>query len=152
MTTGRARNATPTASPAPPGAGHRLPEAAGDARSVEPRWRPQLGAGDIGRELGDRWAVAVDPADPERWYVSAASGPGAAHGGERARGRLYRWEGSWSALTLAPEAMPYALVAGDGELLAGMTDGQVLRSEDGGESWEELGVRVGSIVAMARSG
>lgn len=127
-------------------------QAAGDgaawSRDGGRNWEPA----DIGRELGYCWAVAVDPADPERWYVSAASGPGAAHGGERARGRLYRWEGSWSALTLAPEAMPYALVAGDGELLAGMTDGQVLRSEDGGESWEELGVRVGSIVAMARSG
>jgi hypothetical protein len=41
---------------------------------------------------------------------------------------------------------------GDGELLAGMADGRVLRSEDDGESWEETGVRVGPIAAMAGTG
>jgi hypothetical protein len=45
--------------------------------------------------------------------------------------------------------MPYTLAATDGELLAGMTDGRILRSRDRGESWDETGVRVGSITAMA---
>jgi hypothetical protein len=40
----------------------------------------------------------------------------------------------------------------DGELLAGMADGRVLRSGDDGESWEESGVRVGPIAAMAAIG
>jgi photosystem II stability/assembly factor-like uncharacterized protein len=104
---------------------------------------------DAGRDLGYCWAVAVDPADPERWYVSAAYGPGAAHGRDGGRGRLYRWEGTWEALGLPAESMPYALAATDGELLVGMSDGRILRSGDRGESWEEVGVELGSITAMA---
>jgi hypothetical protein len=45
--------------------------------------------------------------------------------------------------------MPYALLADDGELIAGMADGRILRSVEGGEGWEETGVRIGSITAMA---
>jgi hypothetical protein len=108
-------------------------------------WR----AADAGRDLHYCWALAVDPADPERWYVSAASGPGAAHRGTSARGRLYRWDGAWQPLALPSESMPYALVARAGELLAGMSDGHVLRSGDRGETWDELGPPVGSISAMA---
>src|SRR3954451_20059548 len=74
-------------------------QAAGDgaARSRDGGRAWEAAAGD-GR-LPYCWALAVDPADPERWYVSAASGPGAAHAGERARGRLYVREGTrWSQL------------------------------------------------------
>jgi hypothetical protein len=106
-------------------------------------------AADAGRELGYCWALAVDPADPERWYVSAASGPRAAHAGAGARGRLYRWQGSWEALALPFESMPYALAATDDELLAGMADGRILNSRDRGESWGQISARVGSITAMA---
>jgi hypothetical protein len=106
-------------------------------------------AADAGRELRYCWALAVDPADPERWYVSAASGPRAAHSGESARGRLYRWEGTWRELPTPPDSMPYALAAADGELLAGMADGRILASEDDGDSWGETGVRTGPISAMA---
>jgi photosystem II stability/assembly factor-like uncharacterized protein len=108
-------------------------------------WR----AADAGRDLHYCWALAVDPADPERWYVSAASGPGAAHRGATARGRLYRWDGAWRPLPLPSESMPYALVARDGELLAGLSDGHVLRSGDRGQTWDALGPPVGSIGAMA---
>jgi hypothetical protein len=88
---------------------------------------------DTGRDLPYCWALAVDPTDPERWYVSAASGPGAAHRGDGARGRLYRCEdGAWQALELPGESMPYALAASDGELIAGMADGRILRSGDRG--------------------
>jgi hypothetical protein len=107
-------------------------------------WEPA----DAGRDLRYCWALAVDPADPERWYVSAASGPRAAHAGAAARGRLYRRDGgAWRPLALPPDSMPYALAAGDGELLAGMADGRIFRSE-GGERWEDVGVRLGSITAM----
>jgi hypothetical protein len=109
-------------------------------------WR----SADAGRDLRYCWALAVDPADPERWYVSAASGPGAAHRGTSAHGKCYRWDGdAWTTLPLPSEAMPYALVARDGELLAGMSDGHVLRSGDRGDTWDELGAPVGSISAMA---
>jgi photosystem II stability/assembly factor-like uncharacterized protein len=136
-----------------PHAEDRAYEAAGEgaawSRDGGRMWEPA----DAGRDLRYCWALAVDPADPERWYVSAASGPGSAHAGRRARGRLYRWDGtSWEALPLPDDdAMPYALVATDEELVAGMADGQILRSGDGGESWHDVGVRVDPILAMAAS-
>ncbi|MBV9047490.1 MAG: hypothetical protein JOY58_04435 [Solirubrobacterales bacterium] len=106
---------------------------------------------DAGRELHYCWALAVEPADPERWYVSAASGPGAAHRRTGARGRLYCWEGRWRALALAENSMPYALIASDDQLIAGMAGGELLRSGDGGASWERIGDGVGSVLAMAAS-
>jgi photosystem II stability/assembly factor-like uncharacterized protein len=135
-----------------PAAEGRAYQAAGDgaARSDDGglTWEPV----DAGRQLRYCWALAVDPADPERWYVSAASGPGAAHAGERARGELYRWEGdAWRRLDLPGESMPYALAFDDSVLIAGMADGRILGSGDRGESWEEADVRVGSIIAMAAS-
>jgi BNR/Asp-box repeat len=132
-----------------PHAEGRAYQAAGDGAAWSHDGGRTWQAADAGRELRYCWALAVDPDDPERWYVSAASGPGAAHGGYRARGRLYRWDGSWAALPLPTDSMPYALAASDGELLAGMADGRILRSADHGESWAEIGVRVGSVLAMA---
>jgi hypothetical protein len=106
---------------------------------------------DAGRELHYCWAVAPDPGDPDRWYVSAARGPFDAHGRGPAGARLYRWEGDgpWEPVGDGPlESMPYALVASDGELLVGLADGRVLRGADRGERWERLPVEVGSITAM----
>jgi photosystem II stability/assembly factor-like uncharacterized protein len=132
-----------------PQAEGRAYQAAGDgaawSRDGGLTWEPA----DAGRDLGYCWAVAIDAADPDRWYVSAASGPRAAHSGERARGRLYRWDDAWAPLALPADSMPYALAATDGELLAGMTDGRILCSVDAGESWDDVGVQVGSITAMA---
>jgi hypothetical protein len=130
----------------------RAYQAAGDGAAWSRDGGRTWEAADAGRELGYCWAVAVDAADPERWYVSAASGPGAAHSGDSARGRLYRWDDAWHALPLPPDSMPYALAATDGELLAGMADGRILLSGDRGESWDEIGVRVDSIIAMAAAG
>jgi hypothetical protein len=105
---------------------------------------------ETGRDLGYCWALAVDPADPDRWYVSAASGPRAAHAGGDAAGRLYVWEdGVWRALDLPGTSMPYALAAWDGHLLAAVADGRILHSGDRGETWVETGVRIGPVVAMA---
>ena len=109
-------------------------------------------AADAGRGLGYCWALAVDPADPECWYVSAASGPGAAHAGKSARGRLYRWRGAWQELATPPSSMPYALAAVEGELLAGMADGRIFQSGDEGDNWKEIGVRLPAITAMATAG
>jgi hypothetical protein len=63
--------------------------------------------------------VAVEPDDPNAWYVSASTGPFAAHGGEDPEARIYAWrDGEWRTLAGGlPEplpAMPYALVATDG--------------------------------------
>jgi hypothetical protein len=127
----------------------RAYQAAGDGAAWSRDGGRSWEAADAGRDLRYCWALAVDPADPELWYLSAASGPGSAHAGEEARGKLYRWTGSWEALPLPSASMPYALVARDGELLAGMADGRILRSADGGEAWEEIAAGLGSIIAMA---
>jgi photosystem II stability/assembly factor-like uncharacterized protein len=128
----------------------RAYQAAGDgaawSRDGGRTWEPA----DAGRDLRYCWALAVDPAEPDRWYVSAASGPGAAHSGARARGRLYRWDDDeWHALELPPDSMPYALATTDHELLAALADGRILSSGDGGDSWDQLDIRVGAITAMA---
>jgi photosystem II stability/assembly factor-like uncharacterized protein len=112
-------------------------------------WEPA----DAGRDDRYVWGLALDPDDPDRWYVSAAPGPGAAHGDGPAGARLYRWEGEgpWRQLTEPLDAMPYALAAmRDGTVFAGLSDGSVLRSVDRGESWDELRpLGTKSIVALA---
>jgi hypothetical protein len=132
-----------------PHAEGRAYQAAGDGAAWSRDGGLSWEAADAGRDLRYCWAVAVDPQAPDRWYVSAASGPGTAHAGARARGRLYRWEGVWKALPLPSATMPYAVVCEDGELLAGMADGRILRSGDHGDRWEGIGVDVGSMIAMA---
>jgi photosystem II stability/assembly factor-like uncharacterized protein len=98
-------------------------------------------AADEGRDRHYTWAVAVDPDDPELWYVSASTGPYAAHGGGDPQALIYRRrDGEWTALGGGlPEpvpAMPYALVAFEGGLVAGLADGQLWGSGDRGDSWE----------------
>jgi hypothetical protein len=100
-------------------------------------WRPA----DDGRDRHYTWSVAVDRNDPELWYVSASTGPHAAHGRGDPQARIYRRRAGEPWRTLSgglPEplpAMPYALVSGDGRLFAGLADGQVWESSDRGESW-----------------
>jgi photosystem II stability/assembly factor-like uncharacterized protein len=139
--------------PAEPG---RAYEAAGGgaawSRDGGEFWVPA----DEGRDRHYTWALAVDPADPGRWYVSAAPGPFEAHGSRPAQAALYRWsgDGPWEELDLGLprplEAMPYALAWSDGSLVAGLRDGRLLLSEDGGDSWRDSGTPgLGRIVAMA---
>jgi photosystem II stability/assembly factor-like uncharacterized protein len=99
-------------------------------------WQPA----DAGRDRHYTWAVAVDPDDPDAWYVSASTGPFAAHGGRNPEARIYAWrEGEWRALAGGlPEplpAMPYALLVSDRRLFVGLADGQLWESTDRGESW-----------------
>jgi photosystem II stability/assembly factor-like uncharacterized protein len=99
-------------------------------------WRPA----DEGRDRHYTWSVAVDPDDPELWYVSASTGPFAAHGGRDPQARIYRRAaGTWEALSDGlPDpipAMPYALVATDGRVFAGLADGQIWESDDRGDTW-----------------
>jgi hypothetical protein len=44
--------------------------------------------------------------------------------------------------------MPYALVAGDGRLLAGLSDGQIWESTDGGDSWRGCTLRGDSLKGL----
>ena len=103
-------------------------------------WSPA----DEGRDRHYTWALAVDPTDPDCWFVSASTGPFAAHGRGSARAVIYRWrgEGPWEALggglPEPPDEMPYALAFADGWLVAGLADGTVYTSEDGGDAWEPV--------------
>jgi hypothetical protein len=105
-------------------------------------WRPA----DEGRDRHYTWAVAVDPVDPELWYVSASTGPYAAHGQGDPQALIYRRrDGGWDALAGGlPEplqAMPYALVVTEDRIFAGLSDGQLWESRDRGESWRRCELR-----------
>ena len=96
---------------------------------------------DDGRDRHYTWSVAVDPKDPDRWYVSASTGPFAAHGGRDPQARIFRREAGEPWRTVAdglPDplpSMPYALVATDGRLFAGLANGSIWESGDRGETW-----------------
>jgi hypothetical protein len=109
---------------------------------------------DEGRDRHYTWSVAVDPDDPEQWYVSASTGPYAAHGGRDPQARIYRRRAGepWRALADGlPEplpAMPYALVATEGRLFAGLADGQLWESSARGDSWRACRFQGDSITAL----
>ena len=105
-------------------------------------WHPA----DHGRDRDYTWSVAVDPEDPDVWFVSASTGPFAAHGDGDPQAKIFRRRGNepWQELAGGlPEplpAMPYALVAADGSLFAGLADGQVWQSSDHGDRWDCCGL------------
>jgi photosystem II stability/assembly factor-like uncharacterized protein len=105
---------------------------------------------DAGRERRYAWALAVDPDDPEVWFVSAAPGPFRAHGSGRSDSALYRWstDGRWEQVEGPLDSHVYALATADGSLFAGLGDGTLLRSDDRGETWEDLGERVERVTAL----
>jgi photosystem II stability/assembly factor-like uncharacterized protein len=113
-------------------------------------WHPA----DDGRDRHYTWSVAADPDDPDCWYVSASTGPFAAHGGRDPRARIYRrlGAGPWQPLAGGlPEplpAMPYALVAADGRVFAGLADGQLWESADRGDTWRSCMLRGDQLPAL----
>jgi photosystem II stability/assembly factor-like uncharacterized protein len=113
-------------------------------------WQPA----DEGRDRHYTWSVAVDPDDPELWYVSASTGPFAAHGGGDPQARIYRrtageqWRELAGGVPEPLQAMPYALVAADGRLFAGLADGQIWESGDRGDSWRSVKTEEGSITRL----
>jgi hypothetical protein len=127
------------------GGGSAFSEDAGET------WQPA----DEGRDRHYTWSVAVDPDDPELWYVSASTGPYAAHGGRDPQARIYRRHAGepWRALAGGlPEplpAMPYARAAGDGRLFAGLADGQIWESSDRGDSWRTQSESITALHALA---
>ena len=106
-------------------------------------WQPA----DEGRDRHYTWALAVDPDDPDCWYLSANPGARLAHYGEQsAEARLYRWRGGgpWEplggGLPQPLDSFPYALAADPGSLFVGMGDGRIYHSQDRGDHWEQLDV------------
>ncbi len=127
----------------------RVPERAYEAGGGGAAWSHDGGqtwhAADVGRDRHYTWALAVDPDDPDLWYVSASPGPGEAHNpGGNAQAYIYRWrgEGPWQALgggLPAPlTSLPYALASAPGELYAGLGDGRLYASRDRGDTWRQL--------------
>jgi photosystem II stability/assembly factor-like uncharacterized protein len=134
----------------------RAYEAAGGgsawSRDDAESWEPA----DSGRDRHYTWALAVDPADPDCWFVSAAPGPFHAHGSRPADAQLYRWrgDGPWEELDLGLsrplETMPYALAAMDDGLVAALRDGRLFMSDDQGDSWNPFEAQgLARVVAMA---
>jgi hypothetical protein len=109
---------------------------------------------DEGRDRHYTWAVAADPDDPDTWYVSASTGPYAAHGRGAPQARIYRrrtgepWHPLAGGLPEPLPAMPYALVAADRRLFAGLADGQIWESDDHGDTWRACRVRGDSLHAL----
>ena len=120
-------------------------------------WR----AADDGRDRHYTWSVAVDPEDPDCWFVSASTGPYAAHGGGDPQALIYRradgepWRALGRGLSDPLPAMPYALVAAGGRVFAGLSDGQIWASADRGDSWARCTLRgdpLGALVALGHAG
>jgi photosystem II stability/assembly factor-like uncharacterized protein len=130
----------------------------GSARSVDggETWQPV----DEGRDRHYTWSVAVDPTDPDCWYVSASTSPFAAHGGGDPQAHIYRrragddWHALGGGLPDPLPAMPYALVADDDLLVAGLSDGALWQSDDRGDTWracELAGGELPTVQALARA-
>jgi photosystem II stability/assembly factor-like uncharacterized protein len=103
------------------------------------------------------WAQAIDPVDPDLWYVSVSRSPYAAHGEGDGDSRLLRSRGNgWAAIdtwdqTPGLRRMPYALAAlqaPSGRLLVGLRGGTLLVSDDAGESWAQLALELPDVTAL----
>jgi photosystem II stability/assembly factor-like uncharacterized protein len=104
------------------------------------------------------WAQALDPADPDLWYVAVSTSPFAAHGKGDGQARLYRTRGNgftpidcW-APTPELRRMPYALAAlphQSGHLLVALRGGSLLLTPDAGESWQHLPIHLPDAIDLA---
>jgi BNR/Asp-box repeat len=107
-------------------------------------WRPA----DDGRDRHYTWSVAVDPEDPDLWYVSASTGPFAAHGRGDPQAYVYRrrndgWDRLAGGLPEPLPSMPCALVATAERLLAGFASGELWESRDRGDTWRTCSLEPG---------
>jgi photosystem II stability/assembly factor-like uncharacterized protein len=124
------------------------------SRDAGETWEPA----DAGRDRNYTWALAVDPGDPDCWFISASPGPQQAHHSDDAQAYVYRWRdrGPWQpldgGLPQPLDSMPYALAIVGDQLYAGLADGRLYASADAGDSWRPISLRgdaVPHILALA---
>jgi len=136
----------------------RAYEAAGGGAAWSEDWGTSWHPADEGRDRHYTWSVTVDPDDANRWYVSASTGPFAAHGGGDPQARIYRrrdgepWQPLTDGLPQPLPAMPYALLAADSRVFAGLADGQLWESRDRGDTWTAVkleGDTLSGVLALA---
>jgi photosystem II stability/assembly factor-like uncharacterized protein len=104
------------------------------------------------------WALAVDPAEPDLWYVSVSRSPFAAHGDGDGQAHLWRSQGDgWTAIdgwgdSATLRRMPYALATIPGQadlLLVGLRGGTILVTDDRGESWSPVSLTLPGVLDLA---
>jgi photosystem II stability/assembly factor-like uncharacterized protein len=141
-----------------PTATDRVYEAAGQGVALSldrgESWSPI----DDGMDRHYAWGIAVDPGDPDLWYVSASHGARWAHRSNGdAQAHLYRKRGDApfellnGALSNPLPYMPYSLLTlreRPGVVLAGMQHGEILLSEDAGDSWRKLGLKLPALLQL----
>jgi photosystem II stability/assembly factor-like uncharacterized protein len=146
-----------------PAAPERVYEAAGGGVSVSSdagrAWQPADG----GMDRHYTWGLAVDAVDPDLWYVSASYGARQAHSSSgNAEGVIFRrrgeavWQalGGDSALPRPSPTMPYVLGAPrdcPGTLIAGLHNGQLILTEDAGDTWRPLATGLNSLLALSEA-
>lgn len=140
-----------------PTAHERVYEAAGGGVSLSTDSGQTWRTVDEGMDRHYVWGLAVDPADPDLWYVSATYSAREAHRSDGdAKARLYRKRGDdpWKPLTADLPYMPYALLTLRGRpnvLIAGFQDGEIRVSDDAGETWRTLDVRLPGLLALCEA-
>jgi photosystem II stability/assembly factor-like uncharacterized protein len=131
-----------------PLAPERVYEAAGQGVAVSEDRGASWETFERGLDRRYAWAEAVDPADPDLWFVAVSRSPFAAHGDGDGEARLMRSSGgAWTSVDdwgTDPELrrMPYALASLPERprgLVAGLRGGALLMTEDAGDSWRRLG-------------
>jgi photosystem II stability/assembly factor-like uncharacterized protein len=119
-----------------------LYQAAGGGFAESEDFGENWAAADAGISHHYVWGLAVDRGDPTLLYVSAAHGPGRAHGGGFSDAAIFRRRTDrWEPVLERLAEFPYALAADPetpGALYAGFGDGTILRSPDAGSSWDEV--------------
>lgn len=100
------------------------------------------------------WASAADPQDPAICYASLSTSPFKAHGDGDAQAYIFRstpsghWQKLGGGLPQPLNFMPYALLTHPNEpgcIYAGLSNGDVWRSPDRGDTWEQMPFNLKSI-------
>jgi hypothetical protein len=145
----------------------RLYEAAGGGVAVSLDRGITWQGVDEGMDRHYAWSVAVDPVDPDCWYVSASTGPRSAHrldGDAQAVLCRRTGPGRWQPLGIPagsdPAAplhhpntrMPYALATLPGwpsGLIVGLRDGALLASDDAGDTFMPIEAGIPGILTLS---